>query len=328
MFPRLLFLLGALGLIAPACSDEGDDDSSVTDDDDDDTGPGDDDDDTGDVNPYEPPPELAPQWGGTTVSEAEEMLLFAVPEFSLSVVQWMESLVQQYGNATCPEVIESGPFDEHLTEYVGGCESDGWAFDGSFSVLDTDAVSFHIYTYVADQFYVRPADNAHEPGEVQDDEFFFHGMLTFSYTMEPVFGTLGAGLGALDTDDPETPVQQEGFEAHLAQGTQSGDPTWNHLYFKGWTETRLDADTNIEINQDLYFSSAGYFTWTASIIELMSNSDECPVEPLNGHWAMNGAETTQFVPDGDSICDGRVPIYVGKGSGTGPPADYYDGDIW
>ncbi len=326
MHSRWMILLPILALIAPACSDEGDDDdSSVTDDDD--TDPGDDDDDTEWENPYEPPPDLAPMWEGTSITEAEECIQFALPGFTLSVIEWMESLVLQHGNATCPEVIESGPFDEHLTEYIGGCEADGWAFDGSFSVLDTDAVSYHIYTYVADQFYVRPADNAHEPGEVQDDEFFFHGMLTWSYTMEPAFGTLGVGLGAMDTDDPVTGVQQEGFEAHLAEGTTASDPAWNHIYVKGWTETRLDADTNIEINQDLYISSAGYYTFTSSIIEMMSNPDECPAEPLSGHWAINGLETIQFAPDGDTICDGNVPIYVNTGA-SGTPHGYYTEDIW
>lgn len=327
MVPRHLFLLSVLALIAPACSDDdGDDDSAVTDDDDD-TGAGDDDD-TSWENPYEPPPDLAPMWEGASISEAEVCLTYALPGFSLSVVQRMESLVAEYGNATCPEVVESGPFDEHLTEYIGGCEADGWAFEGSFSVLDTDAVSFHIFTYVADQFYVRPADNAHEPGEIQDDEFFFQGMLTWSYTMEPAFGTLGVGLGAVDTDDPETAVQQEGFEAHLAEGTEVTDPAWYHLYFKGWTETRLDADVNVEINQDFYVSSAGYYTFTSSIIEIMSNAGECPVEPLSGHWAINGLETIQFAPDGAQICDGRVPIYVHEGSGTSEPAGYFDEDIW
>jgi hypothetical protein len=327
MFPRFLFLLGALGLIAPACSDDaGDDDSSVTDDDDDDDGPGDDDDTSWD-NPYEPPPDLAPLWGGTDISEAEECIQFALPAFALSVVQWPESLVQEYGSATCPQVEQSGPFDEHLTVYTGGCDAGGWAFEGSFSVLDTDAVSFHIFTYVADHFYVRPTDNAHEPDEVQDDEFFFHGMLTWSYTMEPAFGTLGVGLGMLDTDDPETAVLQEGFEAHLAEGTQASDPAWNHLYFKGWTETRLDADVNVEVNQDLYVSSAGYYTFSSSIIEIMSNADECLAEPLSGHWAINGLETIQFAPDGDTICDGRVPIYVNTGA-SGTPHDYYEEDIW
>jgi len=326
MRPWILILLFAPALLGPGCSDDdGDDDSSVATDDDD-TG-SDDDDDTSWDNPYEPPPDLAPLWEGRSIDEAVECLEFALPEFSLSVVQWMESLVLQHGNATCPQVEESGPFDEHLTEYTGGCETDDWAFEGSFSVLDTDAVSHHIYTYVADRFYVRPADNDHDPDAIQDDEFFFHGMLTWSYTMEPAFGTMGVGLGASDTDDPAVPVLQEGFEAHLAEGTQASDPAWNHLYFKGWTETRLDADVNVEINQDLYISSAGYYTFTSSIIEMMSNADECPAEPLSGHWAINGYETIQFAPDGDTICDGRVPIYVNTGA-SGTPHGYYDEDIW
>ena len=330
MRPWFLVLLSILALFAMGCpDDDGDDDDSAVSDDDDDTST-DDDDDTAWDNPYEPPLDLAPYWEFDVydpIGSAEDCMKFVTPGFSYSLVELMESLVAEHGNETCPVMEESGPYDEKLTTYTGGCETGGWAFDGSYSVLDTDAGSFHIYTFDADQFYVRPSDNDHESGDIQDDEYFFHGMLTWSYTMEDVFGTFGVGLGASDTDDPETDVLQEGFEAHYGDGSAPGDPSWSHVYVKGWTDTTINADGNVEHNQDQYVTSSGFWTFTSTGIDLTSNDQICEHEPLSGYLSINGYETILFAPDGEETCNGQVPVYGPHKYGS-VVYGYYTGDIW
>jgi len=108
--------------------DTADDDDSDGDDDtadDDDSDPtscdvfGDDDD-----TSYVPPPDLAPwfEWDpydvGGTVDRASEALSFVVPGFLYSLLEAMESLPDQYGDATCPAVVTVGPPDQLVTAVV------------------------------------------------------------------------------------------------------------------------------------------------------------------------------------------------------------------
>ena len=326
----LLVLMSILALLALGCpGEEGDDDDSSATDDDDDVA--DDDDTAGDDDVvYTPPPDLAPffEWDpydlDAAIADGTTCLYFTLPDFGYSLVDLMDSLVAEYGNETCPEITQSGPPDEVLTTVMGGCDTNGWAFDGSYTMTDTDAGSFHIYTYDADQFYVRPVDNGHVAGEVQSDEYFFHGRMEWSYTFDDVFGTFGVGLGGLDTDDPETDVEQEGFEAYYADGSAPGDPSWSHVYYKGWSEAVLNAQQQVEYSHDFYISSEGFWTFTSVGITVISDVNQCSAEPLSGGLSITGAPwSILFAPDGETMCNGQVPIYGGTYL-----IGYFSEDIW
>ncbi len=318
MRPWFLVLLSILALLALGCpNDDVVDDDSAADDDDDDDDNGDDD--TTEDAVYVPPPDLGPwfEWDPYDLDSAVESgidcLQYALPSYPRSLIDLMESLVTDHENAICPDIQQSGPPDEVLTTVTGNCETDdGWAFNGSYTMKDTDAGSFHIYTYDVDQFYVRPADNDHEAGDIQDDEYFFHGHMEWTYNGDDVFGTFGMGLGGHDTEDPDTD-ESDGFEAHYADGAYPGTPAWNHVYIKGWSEAVLNADQQVEYSHDLYITSSGFWTFTSNAIALTSDESICGLEPISGAIGITATPLSiMFLPDGESSCDGNVTINGGS----------------
>ncbi len=316
----LMFSLCLAALLALGCPTDGDDDDSAGDDDD--TADDDDDDDIGDDDSYEPPPDLGPwfEWDPYDLDGAlnlsVEALYYTLPGFTLSLAETMEDLTEQYKTEDCPVVEFSGPPDAVLKTVTGGCTAGDMEFVGSYSLLDEDAGSFHIYTYTADVFFIRPAGSASTGRfEIEDDEYFFHGTVIWSYDGQGVLGTFGQGLGDLDVNG--------GFEAHYV-GLTDTVPSWNHVYIKGNSEAKLNASQDVEYTHDLYATSNGFYTFTSNAVTVVSNQGTCSAEPLSGGITITGSPLTiMFMPDGETACDGTVNVMAGV-----EQIGYYSEDIW
>jgi hypothetical protein len=316
----LMVSLCIAALLAVGCA-TGDVDDVVAGDDDD-VAADDDDDDDDDDDSYEPPPALGPdfEWDPDDLEGAlnlsVEALYYTVPGFTLSLVETMEDLTEQYSTEDCPTVEFSGPPDAVLKTVTGGCTAGEMEFAGAYSLLDEDAGSFHIYTWSAEQFYIRPADSGVDGREdVEDDEYFFHGLVEWSYDGQNVLGTFGQGLGELDANT--------GFEAHYV-GLAPDVPEWNHVYLKGNSTARLNADQEVEYTHDLYVSSNGFYSFTSNAVTIVSDEQICTDEPLSGGITITGSPLTiMFMPDGETACDGTVNVMAGV-----EQIGYYTEAIW
>ncbi len=316
----LMISLCIAGLLALGCpTDDGDDDDSAGGDDD--TADDDDDDDTGDDDSYEPPPDLGPwfEWDpydlDGALNLAVEALYYTLPGFTLSLVETMEELTEDYRSDECPVIEYSGPPDAVLKTVTGGCTVGDMEFVGSYTVLDEDAGSFHIYTYNADQYYIRPSASASTGLRIEDDEYFFHGEVIWTYDGQDVLGTFGQGLGELETLD--------GFEAHYV-GLAPSTPEWNHVFIKGLGNAKLNADQQVEYTHDLYATSNGFYSFTSNAVTVVSDEGLCNSEPLSGGITITGSPVTiMFMPDGETSCDGTVNVMAGV-----EQMGYYTDSIW
>ncbi len=331
MRPWFLICACIAALVGLGCDGEGDDDDDSASTDDDDDSATDDDDDFPDE--YERPDEdglgVAFDWtdeyksngidGVRTLSD--ECLYYTLPSFTKSQLDLMVELTEQYGDGDCPTVTMSGPPDEVLTEVVGDCTtSDGTQFAGGYTMLDTDAGSFHIYTYDAYLYYIRPQGRQ----DVDSDEYFFHGVVSWSYNGDDLVGTMGVGLGELDivAEDYADP-QQGGWEAHYI-GAAPGFPEWNHTYIRGMSYAELTAQQEIDYMVDMYVTSNGFYTFTSSGM-FTSDPEECDREPLTGSQSVIGQPLSIiYVADGETSCNGTINVNAGGMYDFGTFSD----DIW
>ncbi len=315
-----LFLLSLIGLLVAACTG-GDDDDAVDDDDAADDDAADDDDDTSEEEPYEVPEELAPWIEFDSLDHVGEAMLYTRPEFSMTLIDTMEELTAEFGDENCPAIHMSGPPDEVLTEVIGDCTAGTTEFVGSYSMLDIDAGSFHIYIWNADRYHIRPdADRQ----DVEDDEYFFHGRISYSFTGDDIIGTMDAGLGLLEYG--EWGDSETGFEAHYV-GPSPTEPVWNHVFLHGWVETGLTANQDVELASDMVVMSNGFGMFTNNSFGVFSLSDECDSEPLTGNYTVQGVIGVQFRFDGDTSCNGGVPVYS-VDSGDETYVGDYNGSFW
>ncbi len=314
---RYLIVFMSIGILVTACKDEEDaaDDDDVGDDD----SAGDDD--TTEEDPYEVPENLAPWIEFTSLDHVGEAMLYTRPEFAMTLIDTMEALTADYGNEDCPTVHMSGPPDEVLTEVIGDCTAGSTQFVGGYSMLDIDAGSFHIYIWNADMYYIRPDAAKHT---VEDDEYFFHGRISYSFTDEDIIGTMDAGLGMLEYG--EWGNSESGFEAHYV-GPSPTEPVWNHVYMHGWVETGLTASQEVELASDMIVMSNGFGMFTCNSFGVYSLEDECDSEPLTGYYGVQGAIGIAFRFDGDESCNGGVPAYAVDGGGDSYVGDY-PGSFW
>ena len=202
----------------------------------------------------------------------------------------------------------------------GNCFAGNMEFCGSYTLTDTSIGNDHVYTWEVERFAVRPAGGNTSP-DLESDEYFFHGYVNWSYPFDSVLGTFGAGLGSMSAMDPISGTT--GFEAHNA-GTAPGPPSWSHVYVKGTSEAALNGQKQVEYSHDLYVTSDGFWTFTSFGVDLISDSNVCSTEPLSGGIGITGIPMSiLFAPDGQSSCDGEVPIYGGAYQ-----LGYYSDPIW
>ncbi len=302
MRPWFLTMICLLSLVLWGCpSDSDDDDSSAGDDDagDDDAG----DDDISDDDAYTPPEDLGPWLPLKEWSQVDDALLYIMPMYSKGLVETMEDLTDQYKTGDCPDIQMSGPPDEILTEVIGGCMAGDTEFAGQYTMTEIDAGSYTIYVWEADNYYIRPAAKT----DVEDDEFFFHGRVYWSYNEDELVGSLGAGLGTVELG--VIGQTGTGIEAHYV-GAAPGTPVWNHVYLTGMSEVELDAYQQVARWHDLYVTSNGFGTFTSNALSMVSDEFACASEPLSGYLTITGTIQIMFQFDGETTCDGLVPVYA------------------
>jgi len=312
-------MLCLFSLILWGCpSDDADDDSSAADDDaSDDDGA---DDDVSDDDAYTPPEELGPWLPLKEWSQVEDALGYIQPHFASGLIETMMQLTDDYGDGNCPVETISGPPDEILTEVVGGCMAGDTEFAGQYTQTEIDAGSYKIFIWEADNYFIRPATRT----DVDDEEFFFHGRVYWSYNEDDLLGSLGAGLGTIEMGViGETGT---GIEAHYV-GAAPGTPAWNHVYLTGMSEVEYDAYQQVTRWHDLYVTSNGFGTFTSNALLMVTDEFVCASEPLSGYLTITATIQIMFRFDGESACDGLVPVWAIDGGNESYLGDIA-GDIW